>query len=233
MRNWKRGFCYLVTIVSFFGGQQLVNAATITTMLDMETHPVYDNGWGLYIGSGSHFVSGGILTVNAPSYLEIVAPSSIWEDTVSNSGGWVIETRMRRDSSSIGTPGIWVNDGVNLFTALFDPGGLRLTNAFLGGVASVDTSVFHTYRFEGVSDTLDVFVDGILARSFLAKDSGGSFTLMFGDLNQSPSGISISEWDYFSVTTFEALNVPIPASVYLMGSCFLILIGLTKRHKLV
>lgn len=213
-------FCIIASISINF------SAAAATTTLDMDTDPVFDEGWGLIINDGSHSVSDGILTVTAPSFHEIVAPASIWQNTVSNSAGWVIETRMRRDPSSIGTPGIWVNDGKNLFFALFLEQGLLLQNGFTGGV-SADTSVFHTYRFEGVGDTLDVFLDGSLARSFEAEPSGGSFVLMFGDLNASPSGISTSEWDYFSVTTL----VPIPAAVYLFGSGLLTLIGVSRRKK--
>ena len=212
-------FCFIASFSINFGAL----AATIT--LDMDTDPVFDEGWGLFVNDGSHSVSDGILTVTAPSFHEIVAPASIWRNTVSNSAGWVIETRMRRDPSSIGTPGIWVHDGKNLFKALFLEQGLLLQNAFTGGVAA-DTSAFHTYRFEGVGDTLDVFLDGSLARSFEAEPSGGSFVLMFGDLNHSPSGISISKWDYFSVTT-----IPIPAAVYLFGSGLLMLIGVSRRKK--
>lgn len=204
--------------------------AYTTHTLDMFTDPVYEEGWGLYRGSGSQSAIDGVLTVKAPSYYEIVAPSSIWEGTVSNLGGWVIETRMSRDSSSIGTPGIWVNDGANLFFALFDPEGLRLTDAFSGGVALVDTSAFHTYRFEGVGDTLNVIVDGSLARSYLSsKPSGGSFTLMFGDLNDTPTGNSISNWDYFSVTTFAP---PVPeADTYAMMLAGLGLVGFMARRR--
>lgn len=232
MINWKRTIrCFLV-IGAFWGGSQTANAATVT-VLDMDTDPMYEEGWGLYRVNSRHFVSDGILTVYAPAFHEIVAPSSIWQDAVDNSSGWVIETRMRRDPSSIGTPGIWINDNVNLFIALFDPEGLRLTDAFFGGAALVDTSAFHTYRFEGEVDTLDVFVDGSLARHFeSSRLSGGTFTLMFGDLNDGLGGTSISEWDYFSVTTFDKPSeVPIPASVYLLGSGLLTLLGLsTKRN---
>lgn len=187
----------IISIIASFSINAGATAATV--ILDMDTDPVFDEGWGLFASAGSHSISDGILTVTAPSFHEIVAPAAIWQDKVSNSAGWVIETRMRRDPSSIGTPGIWVHDGKNLFMALFIEGGLLLTNAFTGGV-SADTSTFHTYRFEGVGDTLDVFVDGSFARTFEAQGSGGSFVLMFGDLNRSPSGLSISEWDYFSVT---------------------------------
>jgi hypothetical protein len=68
------------------------------------------------------------------------------------------------------------------------PGGVEFNKDYkssvFGGAASVDTSAVHTYRFECEGDTLDVFVDGSLTRHFeSAEPSGGSFTLMFGDLN--------------------------------------------------
>ena len=182
--------------------------------LEMEEDPVFGSGWGLHRDSGSHSVSDGILSITAPTYYEVRAPASIWQNKVSNHAGWVIETRMRRHSESVGTPGIWISDGTHFFRALFASEGLLLTNAYQGGVG-VDTSEFHTYRFEAKRDRLDVFVDDVLSRSYeSAEFSGGTFGLLFGDLNSNIQGTSVSEWDFFRVTTF-----PNPADFNGDGVC--------------
>ncbi len=48
MINWKRTILCFLVIGVFFGSSQTARAATVT-VLDMDTDPVYDEGWGLHI----------------------------------------------------------------------------------------------------------------------------------------------------------------------------------------
>lgn len=195
-------------------------AGAVTTTLTMDTDPV-DEGWRLWKYAGSHSVSNGILKVTAPGYYEFKAPDSVWRNAVSNERGWAIETRMRRNAASIGTPSMWIYDGKHYVAPMFTNDGLsfRSGSAFRTGF-SLDTSVFHTYRFEGKGDRLDVLIDGTRVRSLQNPSySWAAFVFMFGDDNYSPGGISYSEWDYVSVTTgIEIAPIPLPPALLLMGA---------------
>lgn len=204
-------------------------AWAVTTTLDMDTDPV-DLGWTILAGGGSHNVSNGILHIDAPSYYEVTAPANVWQNSVGNAGGWTIETRMRRDPTSVGTPGMWIYDGRNLSLVGFHRDSFEISgeSAFPGSYG-LDTSVFHTYRFEGRRNKLRVFVDDLLALDFdSARDSGASFTFMFGDNNRFTSGPSSSDWDYVSVTTNP---VPLPAGFWLAAASIFTLVGLGARRR--
>lgn len=202
-------------------------AWAVTTTFDLAADPQHE-GWWRWNDDGSHTVSDGVLHVEAPSYYEFFAPADVWRDRVTNRGGWAIETRMRRDPSSVGTPGMWIQDRKYLTLVGFTGSGLEIGDdgAFHGSYA-VDTSAFHTYRFEGKGDGLRVFVDGLLALDLGVTTPGwATFDLAFGDNNRFTSGFSSSDWDYVTVTA-----IPLPAGAWLMGAGLLALAGVAARRR--
>ena len=205
----------------------LTATVSSTVILTMDDDP-QATGWRLWEGGGGHVVRDGVLHIEAPSYYEFFAPPEVWVDRVSNAKGWTVEARLRRDPGSVGAPGMWIDD--DRYLTLF---GLREDGLHLGdgsdftGQYSIDTSMFHTYRFEGRQNNLNVFVDDILALSLEPVGPiGATFALAFGDNNAFASGTSISEWDYVSVTTTA---VPLPLGIWLLGSGLLAAVSLKWR----
>lgn len=207
------------------------SAATLTSTLTMDRDPM-EEGWQRVASEGSHSVSGGTLRIDAPSYYEFMAPHAGWTDGLGSSV-WTLEARLRRDPSSIGTPGIDIASGWFHIHLTFTGSGIQGRNFpsnFIGSYA-VDTSVFHTYRLVGARESLAVFVDDRLAMSFDPVPNAGGIRLMFGDLGSSPTGLSISEWDYVSLTKKPA-PIPLPAGVWLIGSGLLALGGVTWQRRM-
>ncbi len=141
---------------------------------------------------------------------------------------------MRRDPVSVGTPSTWIFDGKHFTAPLFRENGLQLgfPGAFRTFVA-LETSEFHTYRFEDKGDRLDAYVDGTRVDAYnVPKLSDASFVFMFGDTNMGPRGISVAEWDYVSVTTdIELAPIPLPPTFWLMGATLAGLAAAARPRK--
>jgi hypothetical protein len=188
-------------------------------------------------GVGNASVSGGILTINTSSCFEyLLYPrltdtgwkyDDIWNNTVSNERGWMIETRMKVDPSTQsnlsynGTWNIhlWIHDHTYLTVLDIEKYKISIMYPDWNVDYAMDTTnAFHTYRIEGKGEMFKVFVDGNLAidyhRSWIG---GGSEVLAFGD--GSIAGCSKSYWDYFTYDTYqERSSVPGPPTIFLLGA---------------
>ncbi len=170
-----------------------------TTILDMDTDPV-SSGWAVAQGSGSHNVASGILTLNAASFYYLRAPASVWDDVVDAATSFTIETRMKIVSA--GTTGsngvrIWASAASRLWKIDIVDGSVVLGGG-CGSVAMDTTADFHVYRLEAGLLTADLFIDDVEVISDCNHGFGTS-ALHFGDGGAVTS--TVSEWDYFSVTT--------------------------------
>jgi len=195
----------LVGLVMLAAGN---SASAATVSLSMDDDPVAE-GWGLAHAGGSHSVSNGILHIDSPEYYEFQAPRAAWDEPDKfRVASWSVETRVRRDPGSQAAPSIWMSPGLNFVHAGLTADRLVLEGAF-PGTHEIDTSVYHTYRFESFERSLRVLVDGALAMSFdRTVPWGASFGVSFGDHNMAAAGdATMSEWDYFTATT-----TPVPES---------------------
>jgi hypothetical protein len=206
-------------------------AAPTTFSIDMSVNPL-DSGWGLYSSNGgSSFSSDGILTVNSTGYYELVAPTT-WVDSVNTDLGWSLETRMRVVS---GNAGVWIydNPGLKLLSFLPDKAGLLYpANAY----ATVDTTIFHDYRFEALGNRVSMYVDGVhMFDQYLTFMGGGSSVFTFGDLGAIGS-FSKSEWDYLNFTFEPSHQTPVPepsAAYLLISGLFVLWVVLGRKSYLV
>jgi hypothetical protein len=84
-------------------------------------------------------------------------------------------------------------------------------------------SEFRTIRIQGIDRDVDVYVDGAHVIDFTrVMPADGSQTLFFGDGYWSHA--SVSDWDYFSITT--PLPEPAAAAMAVIG------VALTmRRHR--
>jgi len=168
-------------------------------------------------------LASGILTLSTDDYTEMMIyrkddPFIQIPDTL------VIETRMRVVSSSSAEPnrtGIHVvfvtAPGIGnflafgnseIFLAVCDGGGAECK----GPTASVNTSVFHTYRIEVVGSAITVYVDGSPTLTGTTHAVGVSApAIYFGDPSLYAAGTS--EWEYFKHNAWSDA-CPAPASSY-------------------
>jgi hypothetical protein len=135
---------------------------------------------------------------------EFSAPAH-WQETVSNSVGWVVETRMKIQTvgDPLGNVRIWINDNVNLTHFDFSQTGVSVTYPDSRFYGMNTTDDFHVYRFEGLGSDIFLYVDGTLALAYTNRtwSGGGTPGLIFGDMHGSGPR-SLSQWDYFLYDTF-------------------------------
>ena len=173
-------------------------------VLDFDTYPERD--WELVSSGGSSTVSGGILTINAPNgtYHEfsLPHPDGLWHQEVSNSRGWVIETRMRVDPVTTAPCDyglkIWANDHTNPIEVGFSAEDVCLIYPDMVRYPMDTTDGFHVYRIESRLDNVKVYVDGDLVIEHTRTwQGGGGDILMFGDGSVAADNSTLSYWDYF------------------------------------
>ena len=183
-----------------------VTDTTATTVrLDMDNLPE-NEGWQVFMGSpaGTSWVSNGILTIDSPSYLEYTAPDD-WINSVSNQNGWIIETKMRLDPTTVddtsGSILIWIHDNTYLTQIGFHKDKVFIDYPDYSEHPMNTTSTFHVYRIEGKGQSFKLFVDGKLAIDYKRTVAGGgSQVLFFGDGVW--ANYSKSYWDYFFYIIF-------------------------------
>ena len=187
--------------------------------LDMDNLPE-NEGWAkVGCDTLSSFVSQGILTIESPggSCLEYRAPDD-WLNTVSNEQGWVIETRMKVDPSSVNAPYDWnvyvlIHDKTYLSIIGFNTDKIYIAYPYTNRIEYLmdTTNDFHTYRIEGKGKSIKIFVDGNLAINLVEGDwtgYGGTEALEFGDGNG--NYYSKSYWDYFYYNTTGTGTIDLP-----------------------
>jgi hypothetical protein len=150
MKMLIAGFAALVLLT----GEQRAGAVTVT--LDMSQDPA-TLGWSVANNGGSHSVSDGVLTVDAPNYYEFDAPPSLWDDTVNNDAGWSVETRVRLTSfieeySDIGGLHLWIHAIGNYAKLDIFPNKIRLRYPDFVEHTMNTMDDFHTYRVEDRED---------------------------------------------------------------------------------
>ena len=159
--------------------------------------------------NGSGTVAHGILTIDSQSCYEYIlySPKGIWNQLVSNSRGWIIETRLQvdpitqpecDDASSVQ---IWANDHTILVIIGFSTDAICLVYPDMVRFPMNTTDGYHIYRVETKGMLVQVFVDGNLAIDHtLTTPGGGTPALVFGDGNI--MNTSLTRWDYFSYQVF-------------------------------
>ena len=180
-------------------------------VLDFNTYP--GGNWQLVSSGGTSYVSGGILTINAPAdYHQFILshPNDEWHQNVSNSRGWVIETGLLVDSSTqdTGCAGrgpvqILAHDHTNLVVIGFSTDEICIAYPDIVSFPMNTTNGFHVYRIESQFKQVRVYVDDILRIDHtLNLSGGGSDILMFGDGTANTK--SLSYWDYFWYDVFPS-----------------------------
>jgi hypothetical protein len=181
-------------------------ARAVTTLLDMNTDPVAA-GWqvsqGAQAGTGTHTLSDGLMRIETPGFYELRAPDSAWHNVVNNATGWEIETRLRIVSSPSVNMMLWVHDNRHLNILEILPNALRLNrgvNLSYLEVPIPSMSEFRTIRMTGIGNEVDVYVDEAHVVDFTRVNlADGTRGLFFGDGYWSHA--SVSDWDYFRITT--------------------------------
>jgi hypothetical protein len=159
-------------------------------------------GWRLIEpGSGTATLNNGILRLSTPGYMEYSKPGFY-------SPSYTIEFRMRILSMSdccLRNIGVWYHDLNNCTILAIHPA--RISVSYPTDVqlyATIDATLWHTYRIEVLGSHHQVFVDGVLTLDFLHSGTGACDDLvMWGDLG---GGATQSEWDYFAYD----VNSPVP-----------------------
>ena len=162
--------------------------------------------------SATATASHGILTIDSPASAcyeyDLWYPEGIWHKYVSNKRGWVVETSLQIDPSTMdinfdGAVRVWIHDHTNLLIV-----GFNTTEIFLAYPEHVSfpmntTDSFHIYRIEAKEKRVWVYVDGHLAIDHTLSTIGaGSNDLMFGDGSAYLGRSSLTRWDYFSYEVF-------------------------------
>jgi hypothetical protein len=213
--------CLPVSLLIAFG-IGISTAGASVTLLSMNTDPIA-SGWTVQQGnpSGSHSVAGGLLTINSPSFYEMVAPEAAWFASVDNAAGWVVETRMRYLSG--GNPVnvvLWVHDRTFLTQLEIRADSLVLFRGTNQGFMSVPigpTDTFRTYRIEAQGPEIDVFVDDQQVIDFTrTAASNGTQTFFFGDGYFSHA--SVTQWDYMRIQT--GIPEPVATSLAALALAF-------------
>ena len=218
-------------------------AAAASVRLDFNDLPAPPWELGKSTDAGTAGVSDGILTIDTPGFLEFLlfSPNGEWHQQVSNSRGWVIETRLLLDpattvgncNTGAGSVVIWANDHTNLLIVGIDPDKICLAYPDSAQFPMSTTDGYHVYRIESRLRNVKIYVDGVLRIDHtLSTPGGGSNVLKFGDgvggSDAFPSP-SKSYWDYFwydvnpnalaiaaigdkTVNAGEALTFPVTAT---------------------
>jgi hypothetical protein len=164
-------------------------------------------------GGGTGTVSHGVLTINSPSdcyeYI-LFAPKGTWNQLVSNSRGWIVETSLIVDPISQpgcnsgggqGSVQIWANDHTILLIVGFDTNEICIAYPDKVYYPMNTTDAFHIYRIEAKGMHIRIYVDGNIAIDHILSWPGaGTQALAFGDGDG--SGTSLTRWDYFSSQVF-------------------------------
>lgn len=193
------------------------NSNATPVVLNMNLLPNFeDPNWSLINSGGTSWVSGGILTIDSPSYYEfnLLNPNGNWHQTVDNANGWVVETKMRVDPTTQNYPGtsrgavqVWIHDHTYLTIVGFNKDKIYIAYPDYVPYYMDTTNTFHVYRIEAKGLMFKVYVDGSLAIDYHRSwTGGGSNILMFGD---GVSGwYSRSYWDYFMYDTDPVTGIP-------------------------
>ena len=164
-------------------------------------------------GGGTGTVSHGILTIDSPSdcyeYI-LFPPKGIWNEFVSNSRGWIVETSLKVDPSTqpecndvsrTGAVQIRANDYTILIIVGFGADEICIAYPDIVHFPMNTTDSFHIYRIEAKGMHIQIYVDGDLAIDhILSTPGGGTQALAFGDGDI--NGTSLTRWDYFSYDVF-------------------------------
>ena len=161
-------------------------------------------------GGGSGSVAHGILTINSPSdcyEYDLFPPHGTWNQLVSNSRGWIIETNLivdpitQPECDDRGALQIWANDYTILVIVGFSTNEICLAYPDHVDFPMNTTDSYHIYRVEAQGMHIQIYVDGTLAIDHvLTQTGGGTQLLMFGD--GTGQSTSLSRWDYFSYQVF-------------------------------
>jgi hypothetical protein len=212
-KNCVRIFLLAFAILFFL---DVSKGRTVPVVLDFNTYP--GGNWQLISSGGTSYVSGGILTIDAPAdYHEfmLLSPYDEWHEYVDNSRGWVIEAKLKIDSTTApqcgggrGAVQIWANDYDILLIIGFSTDEICIAYPDLVKYAMDTTNDFHVYRIEAQFDNVKIYVDDNLRiEHTLTWPGGGSQILTFGD------GVggtkSLSYWDYFWYDVFSQIEVTI------------------------
>lgn len=213
-KNCVRIFLLAFAILFFL---DVSKGRTEPVVLDFDTYP--SGNWVLWdcSGTGSSWVSGGILTIDAPDTCHefmLWHPYDEWHQQVDNSRGWVIETRLQIDpiteptGSDCRSVQIWANDHTNLVIIGFSTNEICIAYPDRVHFPMDTTDDFHVYRIESKFDRVRVYVDDVLAIDHtLSWTGGGSDLLNFGDGYGAYT--SLSYWDYFWYDVFPQIEVTI------------------------
>ena len=154
-------------------------------------------------------VNGGVLTLSAGGFCYYMAPAS-WINTVNAATGYTIEFRMRAIMQSyrpgIFNEGIWYHDNTNLTMLSLDSDSIYISYPYIGPVAHLDATLWHTYRIVVLGSHHQIYVDDVLTLDFVHSGvGGGSMILGFGDFSTNSS--SLAEWDYVAYETQAVVPV--------------------------
>ena len=183
--------------------------------------------WYQISDGGTATVEDGVMTLDVPQgfFHEFTLegrnpPVGMWNASVSNERGWVVEARLRVDPSSepacetVTESGagvtLWMNDFVNFMRLAFSPDTMCLLWTLNDKVdVPMDTTdAFHTYRVESRLKNVKVYVDGALViDEEMGETESTTPGLLFGDGNVG-GGPSLSYWDELTYDVTGLVTAP-------------------------
>lgn len=190
----------------------IVNASSgaeaAPVVLDMSALP--GGNWTHIANGGSATAALGIVTIDAPgpsTFNEFILfdPHDDWNQNVSTTIGWYVESRVWVDpSTTAGCGGVewWTASRSALSISGLGKDTLCIVYPDFVQVSTPTTDGYHVYGVFGRGDTVKIFKDGnLLIDHVMSWPGGGTQALIFGDGNQGASGSTKSHWDYLSYDT--------------------------------